>query len=239
MNKIKTYNPKKQRRTRNTQRMAVSNNIGMVPRKQFSTLSPTLTKVINLSYEVFACYNYISTSSFYSFSGSTSVGLNQRNVIADLAANPEFLAFTNQYAYFKFGQVNVQLDSTFRASANVVDLPNIFLNISSMTTPSNATPLGIARSDNSFEVKMFNTNSVSAMCAYNLPPVLSSAAGYNIGSSVWNQTGTTSWTNAFLNLFLGSLTAPSFTGLATSSSFRVGVVHVKIPVIFGAPMIQN
>jgi hypothetical protein len=214
-------------------------NLVMASRKTMSVLSSQTTRVITLPIDLYATLNYTGSTSFYSLSNGVGIPLLYVNILSSLSSNPEFTAYLNQYSLFKFGKVVIQCDSTFQGSNYVLDLPNAFAAISVINSPSSITAAGIARSDNSFEFRFNNTQTQSARCVYKIPPLIEGISGYGFGSNVWNPTTSTTWTNAAFYLALGYLNAPAFTGLATNTAFRVGVIQVKIPVTFASPNILN
>jgi hypothetical protein len=232
---VKRNNNKNRRGRNNNNPSSMLLTRGVVPLCRFP-----LKKRINLQYSIYAVYSYPSSTSFYSFSNSTSQTLPTfvQNLFADYVTSTEYTAFAAQYAFQKISGVEMKISPSFLNSSAIIDAPSAFLNMTNLTSTSSLTQSGVARSDNSIEVKLTNQSLDSQVVYFQFPGVYIGSAGTpQFGSDAWLTTRTAT-SDSLLYLLLGSYAGPQFTSLAATTVNRVAIIDVVFDVTFAAPVIN-
>lgn len=196
-----------------------------------------VNRKVNINYSVYAFYNNLAGTQFYTFNSSNvqSLATIYTNTYADLLVNTEFTTLIGQYNVYRIKGVAIKASTSFLSSVNLLDAPPVFLDMGIFASTSTLTSLAAARSDNAMEVKINNLGDETQVLYYSMPPLVSGVSGTPMmGSSVWIGTTAGSSSGSFY-LTLGSLASPSFSTLAINYIQRVLNVEVIYDVDFAAP----
>jgi hypothetical protein len=198
-----------------------------------------IRKFINLQYSIYAVYNNTSSTSFYSFNSSTSQSVPTflQNIYADFITSTEYLAYVNQYAFMKIGGLELKISPSFLNSTAIIDAPSAFLNVTNLLSTSSITQGGIARSDNSIEIKLTNRDMDGQSVYFSFPGTYVGSQGTaQFGTDVWLTTRAAT-SDSLLYMALGSYAGPQFS-VAANTVNRVAIIDVVFDVIFAAPVLN-